>query len=44
MLWRAWKWGESRLEAVRGFLTKDAENDTENSEDTPQGQDQGETS
>lgn len=44
MLWRAWKWGGERLEAVRGLLTKDAENATENNEDTPQERDQGETS
>ncbi len=44
MLWRAWKWGESRLEAVRGLLTKDAENDTETSDDTTPVQDQGESS
>jgi len=39
MLWRVWKWGESKTEAVRGFLTKDTEE-----EDPQPGQEQGETS
>ena len=25
MLWRAWKWGERKVEAVRDFVTKDEE-------------------
>jgi len=42
MLWRVWKWGERKAEAVRGFLTKETEDAEE--EDSPTGQEQGETS
>jgi hypothetical protein len=42
MLWRMWKWGERKVEAVRDFVSgSDSENETKS--DSP-AEDQGETS
>ena len=44
MLWRAWKWGEDKVDAVRAYLTPSHKEDTkdENADDNPE--DQGATS
>ena len=42
MLWRAWKWGERKVEAVRGFVSRD-ELETETDSDSSAAE-QGETS
>ncbi len=44
MLWRVWKWGEDKVEAVRAYLTPDRKDDTndDNADDDPA--DQGATS
>jgi len=41
MLWRAWKWGERKVEAVRDFVTNDDDNE---SKDDSSAAEQGETS
>jgi predicted anti-sigma-YlaC factor YlaD len=42
MLWRVWKWGERKIEAVRDFVTKDDGND--DSENSSSSEKQGVTS
>ena len=42
MLWRVWKWGERKVEAVRHFVSKD-DSDDNSAADTP-ADEQGETS
>ena len=42
MLWRVWKWGERKVEAVRDFVTRDDTN--EETKDTSTAEDQGEAS
>jgi len=42
MLWRVWKWGENKVEAVRDFVSKSDENDDSTAETASENQ--GETS
>jgi hypothetical protein len=42
MLWRVWKWGERKVEAVRDFVSKDDTNEEPESDSSAE--DQGEVS
>ena len=44
MLWRVWKWGEKKVEAVRSFVTRDARDDDDESTTDTTTSDQGEIS
>jgi hypothetical protein len=42
MLWRVWKWGERKVEAVRDFVARDEKD--QQSTDNSTAEEQGETS
>ena len=44
MLWRVWKWGEDKVDAVRAYLTPDRKDETNDDNADDNHADQGATS